>query len=468
MTAPRTPTLLGAATLAALVTACNPLAAGKLVDGAHVRHFELSPPVSGKPWGPVALRVPSPDGADDGFLLMAGETVPVLTSVRLSVGGDAVAEYANTDQIQDLMFPLTELDDATIGGLAQVPSPNQDDEPHFVAGFASSEIGIDPRVVRFNSTFGRTDPTESDMSAPFIDGVQPNDFGKGLAAINLEPGGTAGDPDVEVAVGSDQGVLIFDSVGLNSPTYLDARAMIIVGNPGAFAGDNEPQGFHFTFCDNLAGFHDLTAGNLGPNGTPVFIASQENTLTLVADQGQTNMIGAPIYDCFAREIVVDVPSETYGAELFVTDFDGDGNDDLFVGDPMNNKIDVFVGTAMGMPSTPTFEMLAPAPDDAEFGFSINRADLTGGFGSAILVGAPGSAVGLDQNVGRVYVYRIDAANRVLEEPLSLEDQQPQAGSRHGIWVGGIYNAEAGREDIVVIGNLEGRIHLAVDETDPRP
>lgn len=455
--------------LAGAATGCNPLVFGDLVDNAPVRPFTIDPPTAGNPYGRKGFRLPGGPGTD-GSMVLVSDGIPLMSRIFVGVGGDGQSTHPSLTQLQAIMGPLSDFDTSTFGGAARVPAPIAANvNPHAVVGITSTFEPWLARVVRIDlEDFDRTDMFDQDIESPRIAGAFVSGFGRDVAAINLD--GPQDDAAYEVAVGSSQGLLIFDSVGANTADYLAAREAIIAMNINAFTGDDEPNGFHFTHCDQLLDYISLGAGNFGSGGAPAFVASTQGGLTLIADQGVTNAVGAPIYDCSSAFLPnASPPSPTFGWTLFTTDVDGDGNDDLFVGDPESNRVDVYMGNGNGLPTSPTFSITPPLDEDgvAEFGFSVDRANLGGGFGEAIVIGAPGTALERAANVGAVFVYRINEMGMLdTEAPIALVDQSPTAGTRHGLWAGGIRNDENDREELVVIGATEGRVHLMIDDLDP--
>jgi hypothetical protein len=178
-------------------------------------------------------------------------------------------------------------------------------------------------------------------------------------------------------------------------------------------------------------------------------------------------VGAPIYDC-ARDTRAK-PSEatsSFGTTFLVTDFNGDGSEDLAVGDPEANRVFIYAGTAGGLGATP-LATLEPGGETSAaaasfgYGMGVARLDPGGGF-DVILVGAPHTNVDGKSEVGSVHVFELGTADWVA----ALEDLTPDAGTQHGLWAGGIFRDD--RDEIVVLGETEGRIHMRIDERDPKP
>lgn len=466
----RTP-LCGLALLGLVGTsgACNPLVFGELVDQAPVRPFALSAPISGNPYGREALRLPG-GGSENGSLIMTGDGIPVASSLVMTVGYEVIGSHPTGTQLNDIFRPLMDLDTSTFGGIDRIPGPGGSSDRHGVIGITSSFDATTARVVPVNiDNWSRVAEPEFDMIAPRIGQNVIIGFGQDVQATNLDA--NQADPAYEVAVGSAQGIVIFDSLGANSAAYLQTREDMLAVDGGVFDGEAQPEGYHYTLCDDLANYHHIGHGAVGPSGTEVFVVSTASGITLLGDQGQTNMIGAPVYDC-AADFIPNPGGSTdlFGFDLYTEDLNNDGMEDLFVSDPGNNIVYLFRGVEDGLPLEPsqTFEPPSSQGGVIEFGFSVDRANLDGGYGSGIVITAPGSATDGRSNVGVVFVYQINDSGIIEENsvPIVLEDLAPDAGSRYGIWAGGIYNAELGRDELMVVGAFDGRIHTAITGLDP--
>jgi hypothetical protein len=449
-------------------TACNPLVYGELIDQAPVRNFSLNALTSGNPYGHETLRVPGL--GQDGRILMLGDGIPIASDIKLSPGYEVLSSHPNGMQLNDLFRPLMYLDTSTFGGIDVIPNQSATTELHALIGITSSFDATSARVMIANiDGWSRVTEPEADIIAPRINDNAIVGFGQDVQAINLN--GPQSDAAYEVAVGSAQGPVIFDALGTNTETYLQNRADILAGNGAAFDGDNLAQGFHFTLCDTLSDYNRIGRGQVGPAGIPAFIVSAPNGISIVTDQDTTNQVGAPIYDCDADFLPnPGGATDRFGEELFVTDLNGDGRDDLFVGDPGINTVYLYLGGADGLPTDPsqTFETPVSVNGILDFGASIDRAELGGGFGSAIVITAPESSVGGTSASGVVFVYRINDSGVIEEnaEPIELADLEPERNTRYGFWAGGIYNDELGRDELMVLGQSGGRIHTAIAGTDP--
>jgi hypothetical protein len=464
--------LLGAATLLSLTgvgTACNPLVFGELVDQAPVQPFALNAPISGNPYGRETLRLPG-GGSNDGSVLMLGDGIPIVSSMTMTPGYDVIGSHPTGTQLNDLFRPLMDLDTSNFGGIDLIPAQDGSGTRTAVIGVTSTFDATTARVFQVNlDEWSRVTDPEIDIIAPWINNSTVIGFGQDVQATNLDA--AQSDPAYEVAIGSASGVIIFDDLGANTETYLEERAAILAVDGSTFDGDNLAQGFHFTLCDELSTYNHIARGAVGPSGSEVFLVSTTAGITMIGDQDVTNQIGAPVYDCAADFIANPGGStEGFGHDMFVDDLNDDGMMDLFVSDTSTNEVYLYLGVADGLPDDPSQTFTPPESQGGvhEYGFSVDRADLGGGFGSAIVITAPGSSTDGLSEVGVIFVYRVND-NGVIEEnaePIILEDLSPEGFTRYGIWAGGIYNGELGRDELMVVGSFDGRIHTSISGIDP--
>lgn len=450
---------------------CNPLVFDKILEDSPVEEFEVKGP-DGRPALGLAHIVYEEVGDGVGHLVTAGPQNVALARIALSEGAEPVIEAIEREAASELILPIESRTALTMGGMARVPSPTEGDEAeHAVASFVATAERRKTRIIRFNaSTFVRTDEPDADIVIPDIDGTVAPDFGFGLAAINLDA--DQDDPDYELVVGTDIGVLVYDNLGKNAATYAENKAAIEAMEDDPFAGDKEADGRFFTVCENLAGFNGLAAGPFLAGEAPAFVVGMPTGLVLVAEQDvddpddAKNRVGAPVYDC--ERGTRDAPGDaegSFGASLFVTDFDDDGIDDLVVGDPTANRVFLYRGTADGLEDAPV-DTLQPGGDTAgdakEFGASLGRANLDPGKLEVLAVGAPGTTVDGKDEVGSVHIFELGGNDWLV----TLEDLTPSSGTRHGTWAGGVFRDD--RDELVVMGTLEGRVHSRIVERDPKP
>jgi hypothetical protein len=402
-----------------------------------------------------------------------GPTNVALVWLSLSEGAEAIEEPITKDQADAIVYPIASRTAVRLGGIVRVPSPQAGDgTEHAIVSISSTAEPALSRVVRFLvPTFTRTDDSDADIVVPVVNDAALPGFGLGLAAVNLDADQT--DPDYEVMVGTTVGILVYDDMGKNVATYEQNKADLLEGDPTIFDGGNASEGFSYTLCDQLTGFNGMVGGPFLPGGAGAFVVATPNGLFIVAEQdttdedAKTNAVGAPIYDC-SRDTRAK-PSEgtsDFGTTFLVTDFNGDGSDDLAVGDPGANRVFIYAGGDGGLGESPMVT-LKPGGETSgaamAFGHGMGVADLDpGGDLSVILVGAPMTNVDGESEVGSVHVFELGTGDWVA----TLEDLTPTASTQHGHWAGGVFRDE--RDEIVVFGESEGRIHMQIDERDPRP
>jgi FG-GAP repeat protein/VCBS repeat protein len=110
---------------------------------------------------------------------------------------------------------------------------------------------------------------------------------------------------------------------------------------------------------------------------------------------------------------IDLPASPLGPQpVFTTagDVDGDGRSDLLVGIPgaaNGGMVELFMGTANGLSTTPIWVATSDQPTNSQFGVSVSFGDVDGDGKGDVLVGDPGyHYTGQDglAHVGRVFIW----------------------------------------------------------------
>jgi hypothetical protein len=133
------------------------------------------------------------------------------------------------------------------------------------------------------------------------------------------------------------------------------------------------------------------------------------------------------------------PSEMFGTALHVKDLDGDGRDDLLVGAPDLNRVYVYLnetGDPTGWANAqPDGVIEPPDPDNAvAFGSSMVFLDVDGDGADELAVGDPEGYVGGTRGAGRVHIFSLVVAggNVTGTEEARAYDFQPKSTGGLGI------------------------------------
>ena len=271
-----------------------------------------------------------------------------------------------------------------------------------------------------------------------------------LAAVQLDDGPS------EALSSSESGLWIWDALGTRAVEYAAAREALLADDPGVFEAD-PVEGFGLTWCPELEPMA-IAGGRLLADRRRAAVVLEGHSLILVgAEQpARYSSIGAPIYSCELSTI--ELPDAA--ASMLVVDLERDGNDDLLVGAPEAGEVWLFENHGDGLSTAPTRVLTSDEPGG--FGTTLAHVELGGEAPEVILVGAPTTDIDGRREVGRVHVF--DAADGELLR--TIEDLEPQADSRHGLGVHGL--DLPGREEPVISGARELRIHWTILADDPRP
>lgn len=176
------------------------------------------------------------------------------------------------------------------------------------------------------------------------------------------------------------------------------------------------------------------------------------------------------------------PSEMFGTALHVKDLDGDGRDDLLVGAPDLNRVYVYLnetGDPTGWANAqPDGVIEPPDPDNAvAFGSSMTFVDVDGDGTQELAVGDPEGYVGGTRGAGRVHIFSWDAigGNVTATEQATAYDFQPESTGGLGIALAAIVMGDTDwirgmPEELVVVGYKETYIFFLTGmegDHDPR-
>ncbi len=440
------------ASLALLVSlsACLPQSFDALEQAAPVRTIGIRFPDDPEARITIALSVDADDEGRGRVLFSDGEDQ--LGWLRLDEAGGIEQRF-----VLPFEWPtLTESDAPKLDALALVPDRNI---PEGLVRLAADPVaGLPARVVRFRvPDFSRL-PADPVSVPEWVAAEHPMvaTLSGPLAAVQLD----ASQPEL-LSVAADGSLIVWPELGTQLAEVAAAREGLLAEDPDAFAGELAPQGYGLTRCAKLGGeaTRAIAGGSLLAGGREAAVVLRDDTLHFIAafDPPQSSLVGTADYDCEAGTLTLPEPAET----LLIVDLERDGDDDLLVGAPAGERVYVWLGDDAGLASAPSFELAPELARAGGFGSSIARVDLGGDVGPVLVVGAPLTPVGDAIQVGRVHVFDLDGA------PLTeFSDLEPRSDSRHGLGVHGL--GLPGRDELIVSGTTELRIHWQLFHGDPRP
>jgi hypothetical protein len=347
---------------------------------------------------------------------------------------------------------LTDSEDPTFTGLALVPAR---DIPEALLR-VESDAERDDRIVRMRvADFSRVDAPIVTPSWIVDVHADADSLAGVLGAVELDGG------QPELFSGTQDGaLLIWPELGSSLDAIAAAREQALLDDPSAFEADPS-LGFGLTRCEGLGSASAITGGAVLADERSAALLLQGDTITMVAalEGGTPSPVGTTPIDCAAGMIEL----EAAASSLLVVDLERDGDLDLLVGAPASERVFVFEseGAAAGLPDSPSFVIEPEQARGGEFGASLALADLGGELGRVIVVGAPTTMISKRAKVGRVHVFELDGT------PLTeFSDLEPQTDSRHGLGVHAL--GLPGRDELVVTGQFELRVHWSIASGDPRP
>ncbi len=352
---------------------------------------------------------------------------------------------------------LTESDEPEFTGLAVVP---ERDIPEGLLRLAGDATRPD-RIVRFRvADFSRVAPLPDQPTISVPEWVLDEFPSSGglvgpLAAVELDEG----QPEL-LSASADGSLMVWPELGTTLAELAATREQLLLDDPSVFDADPSA-GFGVTRCADLGGPSSwaIAGGRLLADGRQAGVILRDSTLHFVAALEPTalSLVGTTEIDCAAATISLPDTATT----LLAVDLERDGDDDLLVGSPGSEQVWVFLGNGdVGLPSTPNFTLVPETARDGGFGTSLAVGDLGGEAGRVLIVGAPATAIGGSPGVGRVHVFDLDGS--ALTE---FSDLEPQTESRHGLGVHML--GLPGRDELVVSGRTELRVHWSVLPGDPR-
>lgn len=305
-----------------------------------------------------------------------------------------------------------------------------------VAG-AEITIAIDDRDAVYPLTI---DPL---VSTPpwFLDGPITNaKFGSRMAPA----GDVNGDGYSDVIVGSPEW-------SNNGGYTVMGHAWVLLGGPGGLQ-----TGFDLditgTQDDGNYGYSVASAGDFNGDGFDDVLVGMPDHESGLYDTGRVYLYFgsasglAPEDDWYCRE---DLSSDFGTSVAGAGDINGDGYDDIVVGDPFaadHGRVSVKYGTP-GEPTWHTMDWSATAPSSYWLGFSVATVgDIDGDGYDDVVAGAPRYSSGQNDE-GAIYVYRGSAAG-VVTPPTIIQSNQALLGMGVRVAGAGDVNGD-GHADVLV-------------------
>ncbi len=141
------------------------------------------------------------------------------------------------------------------------------------------------------------------------------------------------------------------------------------------------------------------------------------------------------------------PDFLFGSAVATGDVDGDGNADIIVGAPVQNKVHVFSGTDGAL----LYSLSMPDPmTGAGFGRALTTADVDSDGKADIIVSAPSETVGSSSDQGRVYVFSGDGGALLY----TLDTPNPGPSGLFGSSLAAGDEDGDGKPDVIVAAPFE--------------
>ncbi len=137
----------------------------------------------------------------------------------------------------------------------------------------------------------------------------------------------------------------------------------------------------------------------------------------------------------------------FGSDLVVADFDGNGTPDLAVGAPSSASVYVYmnIDLASAAPGSPT-TIAAPA-GPGSFGEALAAGDFDGDGSDELVVGDSSASVDGTSRAGQAYIY-----DSTFGTPIILNDAQPEADQHFGRALAvGVFG---GTDDVLCVGAVD--------------
>ena len=196
----------------------------------------------------------------------------------------------------------------------------------------------------------------------------------------------------------------------------------------------------------------VAMGNISQADAPSEVQILSGALIAAASDSSENLVQCLDDVAVPRRdplFTIDPPASEpdFGARLLIADFDGNGASDLAVSAPKSNtKVYVFMNIDLNSagPATP-LEVAAPA-GSAAFGDSLTAGDFDGDGKDELVVGDSMATVDGTTTAGRAYIFAL--AGSAFGAAMMLGDAQPEQNQRFGRSM--TVARFAGSDDILIV------------------
>jgi hypothetical protein len=233
----------------------------------------------------------------------------------------------------------------------------------------------------------------------------------GVRGLIAQPVSVRSGPD---GPGAAFGNAIVSAGDINGDGYAD----VAIGAPGPYttlAGTvyvylGSPSGLSSSYSTSFVGPDGgggdfgvaLTSGDFDGDGYDDLAIGADFPLTNALGAGRTYIYRGSANGLQSSPLTLSVAERGFGNSLAAGDFNGDGYADLIVGQPRDNYLNVYSGSSMGVPSTPSLR-IAPLPAFTN-GTVATAGDVDGDGYADLIVGAPDTVGQLNYVDGAALVY----------------------------------------------------------------
>ncbi len=173
----------------------------------------------------------------------------------------------------------------------------------------------------------------------------------------------------------------------------------------------------------------VSLGNANQDGAPSTVMFLDGNTVSAAAADQTDQSCVANGRTALGELTAPGDEPDFGAALVVADFDGGGGLDIAVGAPSSNKVYVYmnVDLSAGVPTAPTSEISGPS-GSGKFGETLAAGDFDGDGADELVVGDTQITVNGAKNAGRAYIIPSDGD---FGTQYTLGDADPQGDQNFG-------------------------------------